>query len=75
MSKTDLDSKIGKWFWANREHRIRLAVLEGLFGTITFILLPSSTQGTERYIEIVLCYLFIFGFMYWLNQKVFKKYK
>ena len=71
----ELDAKIGKWFWANREHKIRLATFEGLLGTVVYILLPPLYSGTARYIDIAICYLFIFGLMYWLNTKVFKKYK
>jgi hypothetical protein len=71
----ELDAKIGKWFWVNREHRIRLAVIEALLGTFVYILLPRLYSGTAWYIDVAACYLFIFGLMYWLNTKVFKKYK
>lgn len=73
--KEDLDKKIGKWFWKNREHRIRLAALEGIGSTIIFILLPAQSQGIVQYTWIASCYLFTFCFMYYINKNIFKKYK
>ena len=75
MNNIDLDAKIGKWFWENREHRIRLAVLEGLGGTIVYILLPPLYSGVTRYIDIAICYIFISSIMYWGNQKLLKKHR